>query len=88
MGSVRAQHLHRCISQHVRREMMNLKLGCSELNVHRLRFEDVAREKRWCPMCSGQHVHGVERREVEDLVHSVLHCGSYGTIRAEYRNLF
>jgi len=27
-----AQHLHRCIPQHVRREMMKLKLGCSELN--------------------------------------------------------
>ena len=76
-----AQHLQRCIPQHVRRELMKLKLGSSELNVHRLRFEGVAREKRWCPLCSGQQQgHGCERKEVEVLVLFVLHCGSYATL--------
>ena len=28
------------------------------------------------------------QEEVEDLVHFVLHCGSYATIRAEYSTLF
>ena len=83
-----AQHLHRCMPQHVRREMMKLKLGCSELNVHGLRFEGVAREKRWCPVCSRQHVHGCERQEVEDLVHFGLHCGSCGTIGANTAPFF
>ena len=67
---------------------MKLKLGCSELNVQRLRFEGVAREKRWCPFCSGQHVHGCEWRDVEDLVHFVLHYGSYATILAKHSTLF
>ena len=97
-----ATHFRRCIPQHVRREMVKLKLGCSELNVHRLRFEKVPREKRWCPLCCGQQVHAGEQREVEDLVHFVLHCGPlrlphlkflfvfvcYATIRAEYSTLF
>ena len=48
----------------------------------------MAREKRWCPLCNGQHVHGCERREVEDLVHFVVHWGSYATIRANHSTLF
>ena len=52
MGSVQRTFIGPWGTEHVSTtatEVMKLKLGCSELNVHRLRFEKVPREKRSVP---------------------------------------
>ena len=56
---------------------MKLKLACSDLNVHRLRFEEVPREKR-----CGQHVcmDMSNGRWKALCISMVLHCRSYATI--------
>lgn len=83
-----AKHLYRCIPQQLRRELLKLKLGCHELNIHKMRMQGVGREKRWCPFCVGHVPRQRGRGEVEDLRHFMLYCGSYANIRAKFSSLF
>ena len=76
-----AKHLSQFIPMHLRRQLVGLRCGCHPLNVHRMRFQRVPREARTCKVCG-------QEGAVEDVMHFMLHCEHYATIRAKHTNIF
>ena len=84
-----AMYLKKCIPPGLRRQLTKIRLGCHNLAIHEQRKEGVSREHRYCKVCNMVAEEGQGQvKEVEDIMHFMLHCGCYAAIRAKYSGLF